>query len=66
VVVSRHGYADCIVHVKPFVRLHEVENPLLEGVKHADLNCMEKVGIREVTHNARHMLIHVQSYVNMV
>jgi hypothetical protein len=43
-----------------------VENPLLEMVKHADLHCMEEVGLREVTHNTWNMSKHVESSVNMV
>jgi hypothetical protein len=64
-MVSRHGSADCIVLVKPFMRLDEVENPLLEVVKHADVNCMEEVGLREVAHNTGNMSKHVESLVNM-
>jgi hypothetical protein len=37
--------------LKPFVSLHEVEKPLLEVVKHADLHWMEEVGLREVAHD---------------
>jgi len=40
-----HGLPDCTVLLKPFMRLHEVENVLLEVVKHADLDCMEEVGL---------------------
>jgi len=47
------------------VHLHEVENPLLEVVKHADLHCMEEVGLREVAHNPANMSKHVESSVNM-
>jgi len=60
-VVSRHGYPDCIVHFKPFVHLHEVYNPLREVLKHADLHCMEEVGLREVAHDTGNMSKHVQS-----
>jgi hypothetical protein len=48
------------------VRLHEVEIPLLEVVRHADLHCMEEVGLREVAHNAGNMSKQVESPVNMV
>ena len=48
------------------MRLHEVENPLLEGVKHADLHCMEEVGLREAAHNPENMLKYVESSVHMV
>jgi len=47
------------------VRLHEVENPLLEVVKHADQHCMEEVGLGEIAHNTGNMLKHVESSVNM-
>ena len=47
------------------MRLHEVENPLLEVVKHADLHCMEEVRLREVAHNSGNMSKHVESSVNM-
>jgi len=47
------------------VRLHEVENPPLEGIKHADLHCMEEVGLREVAHDTGNMLKHVESSVNL-
>jgi len=47
------------------VRLHEVENPLLVVVKHADLHCMEEVGLREIAHNAGNMSKHVEFLVNM-
>jgi len=48
------------------VILHEVENLLLEVVKHADLHCMEVVGLREVAHNTGNMSKQVESLVNMV
>jgi hypothetical protein len=44
--------------------LHEVENPLLEVVKHTDLHCMEEVGLREVAHDTANMSIHVESSVD--
>jgi hypothetical protein len=47
------------------VRLHEVENSLLEVVKHAYMHCMEEVGLREVTHDTGNMSKHVASSVNM-
>jgi len=47
------------------VRLHQVENPLLEVIKHADLHCMEEVGLREVAHDTGNMSKHVESSVNM-
>ena len=47
------------------MHFHEVENPLLEVVKHADLHCMEEVGLGEVGHNTGNMSNHVESSVNM-
>ena len=47
------------------MRLHEVENPLLEVIKHADLHCMEEVGLREVAHDTGNMSKHIESSVNM-
>ena len=64
-MVSSHGKPYCVVFVEPFVHLHEVENPLLEVVKHADLHCMEEVGLREVAHDTGNMSKHVESSVNM-
>jgi len=46
------------------VLLREVENPLLEVVKHADLQCMEEVRLRKVAHNSANMSEHVESSVN--
>jgi len=42
------------------VCLHEVENPLLQVVKHVDLHCMEEDRFREVAHNAVDMPKHVE------
>jgi len=47
------------------VCLHEVENTLLEVIKHADLHCMEEVGLWEFTHDTGNMSKHVGSSVNM-
>jgi len=47
------------------VCLHEVEDPLLEVIKHADLHCMEEVGLWEVAHDTGNMSKHVDSSVNM-
>ena len=47
------------------MHLHEVENPLLEVVKHADLHFMEEVGLREVGHNTGNMSKYVASSMNM-
>jgi len=48
------------------MHLHIVRNPLLEVVKHADLHCMEEVGIQEVAHNTGNMSKHIESSVNIV
>jgi len=48
------------------VRIHEVEDPLLEVVKHADLHCVEEVGPRDVAHNTGNGSIQFGSSVNMV
>jgi hypothetical protein len=47
------------------VRLHEVENLILEVVKHANLHCIEEVGLREITENSGNLSKHVESSVNM-
>jgi len=47
------------------MRLLEVENPLLEVVKHAHLHCMEEVRHREVAHDTGNMSKHVESSVDM-
>ena len=47
------------------MHLHEVENPLLEVIKHTDLHCMEEVGLREVAHDTGNMSKRVESSVNM-
>ena len=48
------------------MRLHDVENPVLEVVKHADLHCMEEVGLREVAHDKGNISKHVECSVDMV
>jgi len=47
------------------VHLDEVENPHLEVVKHADLHCMEEVGLWEVAHDTENMSKHVECLVNV-
>jgi hypothetical protein len=47
------------------MRLHEVDNPLLEVVNHADLHCMEEVRLREVAHDTGNISEHVESSVDM-
>jgi hypothetical protein len=42
-----------------------VANPLLEVVKHADLHCMEVVGLGEVAHGKGNMSKHFDSSVHM-
>jgi hypothetical protein len=48
------------------VCLHEVENGLLEGVKDANLHCLEEVGLREVTHDTGNLSKLIQSSEYMV
>jgi len=48
------------------MRLHEVENPHLDVVYHADLQCMEVLGLREVAHDTGNMSKHAESSVDMV
>jgi hypothetical protein len=47
------------------VRLHEVENPLLELIKDANLHCIEEFPFRQVAHDTGNMLNQVESPVNM-
>jgi len=54
-----------MVLVEPFVHPHAVENLLREVIKHGDLQWMEEVGGREVTHNTGTMSKLVESAVNM-
>jgi hypothetical protein len=44
--------------------LHEVENPLLEVVQHANLHYMEEVSLREVASSIGHMSKHGESSVD--
>ena len=46
--------------------LQEVDNGLLEVVKHADLLCMEKVGHSQATQETGNGSKHVDSSVNML
>ena len=64
-MVSRHGKPDCIVPVKQFVCLHDLENRLLDLFKYAELPCTEEVGLREVPHNAVAMSKYVECTVHM-
>jgi hypothetical protein len=47
------------------VRLHELENPLQEVIKHADHHCMEEVGLREVAEDTGYMSQHIEYSVDM-
>jgi hypothetical protein len=47
------------------VLLHEVENPHLEAVKHADVHCMKEVGLQEVAHDTGNWLKQLESSVGM-
>jgi len=47
------------------VRLHKVQNPLLEVVKHADLHCMDEVGLQQVAHDTWNLSKQVGSLVNI-
>ena len=42
-----------------------MENPPLEVVQHADVQCMQEVGLREVAHDAGNMSKHIEYSVNM-
>jgi hypothetical protein len=63
-VVRRHGQSYFIVHVELFVHLHEVENPLLEVVRHADLHCREEARYREGTYDTGNILKHTESSIH--
>jgi hypothetical protein len=43
-----------------------VETPLLVVVKHADLHCMEEVGLGVIVHETWNMSRHAESSVDMV
>jgi hypothetical protein len=47
------------------VCLHEVENPILEVAKHADVHCMEEVGLREVAQDTGNMSEQIESSVDI-
>jgi hypothetical protein len=64
-MLCRYGQSDCSVLVKPFMRLHEEENPLLLVMKDANLPCMEQVRCREAAHNTGNMLKHDVSSVSI-
>jgi len=42
-MVRRQGYPYGIVLVEPFVRLQEVENALMEVIKHANQHCLSRM-----------------------
>jgi hypothetical protein len=48
------------------VRLHAVENPPLEVIKHADLDCMDEGRRREDSHDTGNTSKRVESSVIMV
>jgi hypothetical protein len=67
-VRSRQAGTDnhvALFHVEPSLRLHEVENPLLELIKRAGLHCMEEVRLQEVAHDTGTMSKHLESSGNM-
>jgi len=46
------------------MHVHEVENLLVQVVKHVDMHCVEEVGLREVDHNTGNMSKQVESFMN--
>jgi hypothetical protein len=64
-VVSRHGEPDCLVLVEPFVRLHDVENPILVVTTYPYWDCMEVVGHWVVADDTANVSNQVESSVNM-
>jgi len=42
-----------------------VENPILEVVMHADLHCMEEVGLKEVANDTGNMSKCIEFSMNM-
>jgi hypothetical protein len=58
-MVSRQEEPDHIVHEKPFMSPHEVENPHLGVIKNANVHCMEKIQGREVAHRVGHMATNI-------
>jgi hypothetical protein len=65
-MVSRHRYPDCIALIELLVSQREVDYPLLEVVKHADLQCTEGVLLLGVTQDIGNMSTQVEFSVNMV
>jgi hypothetical protein len=61
-----HGSPDRIVLVEQFLCPHEVGNPLLQMVKHADLHCKEEVGLQEITYDTGNQSKYIESSVPMV
>jgi hypothetical protein len=47
------------------MHLHDVENQLLEVVKHANLHCMEEVGLGEDAYKTGNMSKHVEYSVSL-
>ena len=48
------------------MRLRVVENPLLEVLKHADLDCMEEVELWAFAHSTRNVSKFVEYMANMM
>jgi hypothetical protein len=49
-----------IVIVKPFVRLHDGENPLLHVVKFVNRLRLEEVGLQEIAHHTGNLSKHLK------
>jgi len=64
-MVSRHGEPCGIVPVEPFVSLHEVESPLLDVAKQANLHWIEEARHWEIAQDTGIISKHVESSVNM-
>jgi hypothetical protein len=47
------------------MHLNDVENPSVEVVKHANLHCVEDVGLWEIPHNTGNMSTHVAFWVHI-
>jgi hypothetical protein len=47
------------------MRIHEVEYPLLEVIKRANVHCMEEVGHRKISHDTGNLSTHIESSVHM-
>jgi len=56
---------DCIENVKPFMRLYEMEYPVLDLVKHANQHFKEVVRLHEIAHNTWNLSKHIELMVKM-